>query len=280
MKLATICLPGRTAAVRIDADAAVEIGGASVDEFLATPQVQRAGFVEVASRGSGKRHDLAGLSYAPLTLNPSKIICVGVNYRPHIAEMGREVPSHPTLFTKFTEALVGHRQPLIKPAESSLFDFEGELGVVVGKRVRRARGIEGTQAIAGFTVCMDGSVRDWQNHTNQWIAGKAWEGSTPVGPVLIDADSFDRHARLRTYLDGEVMQEGFVDDVVFGPEEIIEYVSTFVTLNPGDLILTGTPGGVGHARKPPVYLREGNVLAVEIDGIGTLENTVSSEQAR
>ena len=272
MKLATIRRDSRennTVAVRIDGDSATDLGFPSVDALL------KAGALDAARTLEGPQFPTEHLDFAPVVTNPGKIICVGVNYRPHIKEMGREIASHPTLFMKFSEALVGSGDPLIKPFESEMFDFEGELGVVIGQKVRRAKGPAATAAIAGFTICMDGSVRDWQNHTGQWVAGKAWEGSTPVGPVLVDRDSFERHARLTTRLDGEVMQNGFVDDVVFGPEAIIEYVSTFVTLNPGDLILTGTPGGVGHARKPPVYLQSGQTLEIEIDGIGVLSNVVT-----
>jgi acylpyruvate hydrolase len=274
VRLATLRRDGGTVAVRIEASDAVEIPGfEDVGALLADPE-----WADVAARASGRTlplADIPGDGWAPVVPQPRKIVCVGVNYRAHIAEMGREVPEFPTLFTKYPEALVGAGDPIVVPQyAAAAIDWEGELAVVIGSRVRRTDEAEAAAAIAGYTVLNDVSLRDWQNRTLQWLPGKSFESTTPVGPVLGTADEFAPNARIRTEVDGVLMQEGRVDDLVFGPAAIVSYISQIFPLDPGDLVSTGTPGGVGHARTPPRYLVDGAVVTTSIDGIGTLRNTV------
>jgi 2-keto-4-pentenoate hydratase/2-oxohepta-3-ene-1,7-dioic acid hydratase in catechol pathway len=219
------------------------------------------------------------LVFLPLVPNPDKILCVGVNYRPHVEEMGREVPSRPVVFVRFAGSMVGHEQPLIRPRASEQYDFEGELAVVIGRRARHVSRNDAAEYIAGYTCLMDGSVRDWQRHTAQFTPGKNFQQSGALGPVLTTRDEVPDPAQLRleTRVNGELMQEGCVGDLIFDIPSLIEYCSTFAELLPGDVIATGTPGGVGAARKPPVWLRDGDRVEVDIDGIGCLANPVRDE---
>jgi acylpyruvate hydrolase len=196
--------------------------------------------------------------------------------------MGHEFPDHPTVFAKFPISLVGARDDVWLPRESDAVDWEAELGVVIGRTVRRASAHEARDAIAGYTVVNDVSMRDWQYRTQQWLQGKTWERSTPVGPWLVTPDEIDHAADLRVTcaVDGEVMQDGRTSDLLFDPVETAQYLSTICTLEPGDLISTGTPAGVGHGRKPPVYLRPGQVMATAIEGIGELVNRCVADPGR
>jgi len=228
---------------------------------------------------SGKTHDKQTVRYLPLIPNPDKIICVGVNYRPHIMEMGREVPDYPVVFVRFPGSQTGHRQPVIRPQASTHFDFEGELAIVIGKPARHVPREEAFDHIAGYCCFMDGSVRDWQKHTMQFTAGKNFEHSGSMGPWLVTRDEIPAPAvlNLTTRINGKIMQEGSVADLVFDIPALIEYCSTFTELLPGDIIATGTPGGVGAARKPPQWLKEGDLVEVDIPGVGLLANPVKDE---
>ncbi len=274
MRLATLRRDGATVAVRMDADGAVEIPGfADVGTLLADPD-----WAAVAARAAGRHLPLADIpsdGWAPVVPNPRKIVCIGVNYRAHIREMGREEPDYPTMFTKYPEALIGAGDPIVVPGYAAdAIDWEAELALVIGSRVRRATEGEAAAAIAGYTVLNDVSLRDWQNRTLQWLPGKSFESTTPVGPVLVTPDELPASARVTTEVDGELMQDGRIDDLVFGPAAIVAYISQIFPLDPGDLVATGTPGGVGHARKPPRYLVGGSEVVTSIEGIGALRNTV------
>ena len=215
--------------------------------------------------------------FATLVANPSKVVCVGLNYKTHIEEMGRPLPDYPTLFPKFPDTLLGATDPIVRPDETTEFDWEAELVVVIGTPVRRARGAEAEAAIAGFTVMNDVTCRDWQFRTREWTQGKNWDSTTPVGPYLVTPDEVGgvRPAlAISTTVDGETMQSDTTGDLVFDPVALVEYVSTMIRLNPGDLIASGTPGGVGHARKPPVYLTAGQRVVCTIEGIGSVANEV------
>lgn len=271
MRLATIRTAAGTRAVRVDDDAAVETGHADVGELLADPR-----WLSSAEHADGDRHDLDALDHAPLLPAPDKIICVGLNYLDHIAETGRPRPEHPTLFPKFARSLIGAHDDIELPRadESSSVDWEAELGVVIGTAVRRADTVGAAAAIAGYTVVNDVSVRDFQNHSSQFMPGKAWERSTPVGPHLVTATPGEpAHFAISCEVDGTVMQESNTSELCFDPIDLIRYISTFITLVPGDLIVTGTPGGVGVARDPQVFLRPGQTVVTRIDGIGELRNT-------
>ena len=207
-----------------------------------------------------------------------KILCVGVNYRPHIEEMGREIPDFPVVFTRFESSLVGPDEPVIRPQASEQLDFEGELAIIIGKPARHVARADALDYVAGYCCFLDGSVRDWQRHTGQFTAGKNFDRSGAIGPMVPAADIPDPAAlELTTRVNGEIMQQGRIADLVFDIPVLIEYCSTFTELQPGDVIATGTPGGVGAARKPPVWLRDGDLVEVEISGIGVLRNPVRDE---
>jgi acylpyruvate hydrolase len=227
---------------------------------------------DLASPATGTRN--AGeFTYAPV-VRPSKIICVGLNYAAHIAETGREAPTHPTLFAKYNDSLCGAFDEIELPPEAERVDWEGELTLVIGRGGRRIPAAAALECIAGYTVANDTSMRDWQRRTLQFLQGKTWDHATPVGPVMATPDEVDHGAdlRLTTTLDGQVMQDARTSDLVFGPAHLVSYISTFTRLNPGDLVLTGTPGGVGDARDPRISVRSGQTVSVTIEGIGTLAN--------
>jgi acylpyruvate hydrolase len=202
-----------------------------------------------------------------------------MNYKSHIQELGREFPDHPTLFAKFASTLLGPHDELVLPRKVAQPDWEVELALVIARPLRDAGLDEARDAIAGYTVANDVSMRDWQRRTLQWLQGKAWDRTTPVGPVLVTPDELD-HARaleLSCSVDGELMQRGNTSDLLFAPAEVVSYASRFLRLEPGDLISTGTPGGVGEARKPQVFLAPGNRMLSSIEGIGELRNLCVAE---
>lgn len=278
MRLATLRrADGSTFAARLDGDTAIDLGLPDVSALLARPDWRSR-----AADGDGPPLELAASDFAPVVPSPGKIWCVGLNYRPHILEMGRELPEHPTLFAKFADALIGAHDDVLLPPESTRVDWEGELAVVVGAEVRRASAEQAAAAIAGFTVFNDVTMRDWQYRSPMWLQGKTFEGTSPLGPVLVTPDDLPGGVRpvleLSVGVDGDVMQKGTTGDLLFDPCSLVRYVSTIVRLRPGDVIATGTPGGVGHARDPQVYLRDGNRLVTRIEGIGELVNKVRKEQ--
>lgn len=277
MRLGTLRTSGGTIAVRIDEGTAVEIGGfADVGALLISE-----GWQDAARAASGTAHELDALAltdWAPVVPHPGKIVCVGLNYANHIREMGRELPTYPTLFAKYPEALIGPYDTIVLPHEAAdAVDWEGELAIVIGTTARRTPAGEAGAAIAGFTVINDVTMRDFQYRTPEWFQGKTFQDTTPFGPHLVTPDEFSPGPELRTEVDGELVQHTPTDDLVFGPEALIAYISTIFTLNPGDVIASGTPGGVGHARKPPRYLTDDSVLTTTIDGIGALVNPVRKE---
>lgn len=217
--------------------------------------------------------------FVPVIPNPDKILCVGVNYRPHIEEMGRQVPDHPVVFVRFPGSLAGHNEPILRPRASEQFDFEGELAVVIGKRARHVKRDHALDYVAGYCCFMDGSIRDWQRHTPQFTPGKNFHHSGAMGPCMVTADEIPDPSvlQLTTFVNGEVMQRGQVADLVFDIPALIEYCSTFSELLPGDIIATGTPGGVGAARTPPVWLQAGDTVEIEIPGVGRLRSPVLDE---
>jgi acylpyruvate hydrolase len=276
MRLATIRTPAGLRAVRVDADAAVETGHPDVGALLGERDWR-----DLAAAASGPRHDPESLDYAPVIPAPGKVFCVGLNYRHHILEMGRELPQYPTLFTKFADSLIGAGDDILLPPETVAPDWEAELAVVIGTAVRRADEQEATAAIAGFAVLNDVTMRDWQYRTTEWTQGKTFEATTPFGPVLVTPDELPGGVRpalsLSAAVDGESVQKADTSDLLFDPVALVRYISTIITLRPGDVIATGTPGGVGHARKPPRYLTDGALLSTEIGGIGRLHNRVRAE---
>jgi len=268
MKLATVRTQDGTAAVRVEGNNGVVISGVpDVGALLARPDWRT--LAETADGAELPLNDLA-----TVIPQPGKVVCVGLNYRAHILEMGRPLPEYPTLFAKFTDTLIGPTDDIEIPSDAGdNVDWECELVVVVGATLRGADETEAAAGIAGYTIMNDVSMRDWQFRTREWLQGKNFGNTTPVGPVMVTTDEWRPGPTIRTVVDGEVLQEASTGDLVFSPANLVSYISEMITLRPGDIIATGTPGGVGHARKPPRYLSPGARVQVSIDGIGALENT-------
>ena len=272
MKLATIRDGGSTRAVRIDGDEAIDLGVADVRAVL-----ERDGWQDWAASVDGSPRPVEGLDYAPLVPRPDKTLCVGLNYRSHILETGNELPTHPTLFSKFSSALVGANDDVILPAESQKVDWEAELTVVIGKRGRRIPVEQAGDHIAGYTIMNDVSVRDFQMRTSQWLQGKTWERSTPLGPWLVTSDESPGPSReIVCEIDGEQTQKADTADLVFDPFALVAYASIVHTLEPGDVIATGTPGGVGMASGR--FLDDGTVMVTRIAGLGECRNVCRRER--
>jgi acylpyruvate hydrolase len=276
MRFATIRTPDGTTAARLDGDVLVPLAAADVGALLAD-----GGGPAAAERAGAAPVPASEARFATLIPQPSKVLCVGLNYRSHILETGRDLPEYPTLFAKFAQTLLGAHDDLVLPSVSDRVDWEVELGVVIGRPIYRATRDEAAAAIAGYTVTNDVSMRDWQRRTLQWLQGKMFERSTPAGPYLVTGDEVGDAADLevRCEVDGTVMQQSRTSDLLFGPAEIAAYASQAITLLPGDLLLTGTPGGVGDARKPPVYLQPGQTLRTVIEGLGECVNRCVPDQA-
>jgi acylpyruvate hydrolase len=263
VRLATIRTGSGTSAVRIDGEIAVECGATDVGALLATDDWRAR-----SKAASGAEFPVDGLDYAPVIPRPGKIICVGLNYRSHIIEMRRELPTYPTLFAKYPEALIGPYDTLTLPAESDEIDWEAELAVVIGRRTRRVDAAGAVEAIAGYTIINDVTLRDWQFRTREWLQGKTFEATAPFGPHLVTPDALAPDAKISCLVDDEVVQESTIADLLFGAGDLVSYISTILTLNPGDVIATGTTGGVGHVRTPQRYLQDGQTLVTRIAGIG------------
>ena len=269
MKLLTIREPhGRTRAARLDGDELTLLDAPDVGALLA------AGGLEGARTATGESRPLAGADLAPLVLRPPKVVCVGLNYRSHISETGLPMPAAPNYFAKFARSLIGAHDPIVLPTNSTAVDWEGELGLVIGHEVRNATPAAALAAIAGFTIVNDISMRDLQFRTDQWLAGKAGERSTPVGPMLVTTDEVGDGSGLElvTRVGGEIRQQADTSDLVFSPVDIVVDLSRIIGLEPGDVIATGTPGGVGMAMNPPRFLVPGDEVRVSITGLGELVN--------
>jgi 2-keto-4-pentenoate hydratase/2-oxohepta-3-ene-1,7-dioic acid hydratase in catechol pathway len=214
----------------------------------------------------------------PVIPNPGKVFCVGLNYKTHVAEMKRPDSDYPAIFTRFADSLNAHGAPLPHPKGSQRFDFEGELAVVIGQGGRNISQADAWKHIAGYACFNDGTARDWQRHTHQWTPGKNFPLTGPLGPYMATPDEVPdvNQLTLQTRLNGQVMQQASLADLIYTLPVIIEYLSGFTLLSPGDVIATGTPGGVGDKREPPLYMKAGDVIEVEITGLGTLRNTVSA----
>jgi acylpyruvate hydrolase len=275
MRFATIRTGAGTTAARLNGDTLTPLDAPDVGALLGAD----GGPDAVRAAGAGPVLAVEA-DFAPVVTNPSKVICVGLNYRTHIEETGRELPQYPTLFAKFADTLMGPNDDLAIPAVSDRVDWEAELGVIIGRPVYRADTAEAAGAIAGYTVCNDVSMRDFQRRTLQWLAGKMFQNTTPAGPYLVTPDEVDdaRDLEIGCEVDGEVMQLARTSDLLFKPADIVAYVSQAIKLRPGDLLLTGTTGGVGDARKPPVYLRPGQMVRTWIEGIGECVNHCVAEK--
>jgi acylpyruvate hydrolase len=268
MKLATLRHEGTTAAVRVDGTTATVIAGfGDLSALLTAPD-----WMSIAERASGKTVSLDGADYAPVVPHPGKIICVGLNYATHIKEMGRELPKYPTLFAKFAAALTGPYDDVVVPAYAAAeLDWEAELAFIIGKPAYQVPEAKADDYIAGYSVINDYTMRDYQFRTLQWDQGKNFEKTSGFGPFLVT--DYTLGTKIETRLEGDVMQSATTDDLVFTPAKLVEYISHILTLQPGDVVITGTTGGVGHARKPARHIQSGETVEVSIEGLGSVRNT-------
>ena len=233
--------------------------------------------------GRGKRADrleLASLKFLPVIVNPTKILCVGLNYDDHRRETGRPESKYPTIFTRYADSLIAHGADIVRPHVSTSLDFEGELAVVIGRGGRYIPAKDAMRHVAGYTCHNDATLRDWQRHTTQFTPGKTFPGTGPLGPYLVTADELldlDKQT-LVTRLNDVIVQSASIGDMIFSIPVLIEYLSAFTPLSPGDIIATGTPGGVGFKREPPLFMKPGDRVEVEISGVGRLVNGVVDER--
>lgn len=260
-----------------------------VDVGSATGHERYAQLANVLEDGDAALDALAGVSdvagveidesdLAPAVPAPRRVLCLGLNYREHALEGGRDVPEWPEAFVRGADSVAPPYGELVKPALSERFDYEGELGVVIGKGGRYIPAADALAAVAGFVVLNDGSAREWQRAATQWTAGKNFDGTMPIGPELVTTDEVDiSDLAIETRLNGNVMQSARTSQMIIDVPSTIEFFSSFTTLRPGDVIATGTPGGVGFARTPPVWLTPGDVVEVSIETIGTIRNRVVTE---
>jgi acylpyruvate hydrolase len=278
MRLATLRTSTGSETVRIDGAFAVLIPGTpDVGALLRDPAWHERA---AAADGPGRLVDeIPAALWAPVVPAPEKIVCVGLNYRSHILEMGRELPEYPTLFAKYPDALIGPYDELELPATAAdAVDWEAELAVVIGADVRHADEDVAARAIAGYSVLNDVTMRNFQYRSPEWFQGKTFAQTAPFGPVLVTVDEFSLGGMLCGSVDGELVQQAPTDDLVFSPAALVSYISQIFPLRPGDVIATGTPGGVGHARTPKRYLEPGQVLTTSVDGIGHTRNRVVSSR--
>ena len=275
MRFASCSVGDRRFAGLVDGDVVrplrdiAELGTGTPAELLADPPL------------SDERLPLADVELRPVVPRPGKVVCMGLNYAEHVDEGAYDVPEYPVLFSKFAETLVAAGEPIVVPPESSAVDYEAELAFVIGRHVRRVSGAAALDAVGGYTIANDVSMRDYQYRTHQWLPGKNWAASTPLGPFLVTPDEVgDPHGLdISLELNGKRMQAGNTRQFIFDIPAIVAAISEFVPLAPGDVVLTGTPSGVGYRRDPKVLLRDGDRVAVEIERVGRLENPVVAEPA-
>jgi 2-keto-4-pentenoate hydratase/2-oxohepta-3-ene-1,7-dioic acid hydratase in catechol pathway len=279
MRIASFLLPDGTPSYgRVDGTRIIDVGDALRDEYPNLAALLAAGAVDRLAR-DGQGVDLADVTFLPTIPAPEKIICIGLNYMGHIQETGRDKPAFPSIFTRYPGSLVGHGQPIVRPTVSDKFDYEGELAAVIGTAGRAISEADALDHVAGYTCFNDGSIRDYQRHTTQFWGGKNFDRTGSMGPWLVTPDELGDPTgpHMETRLNGAVMQSTSVGDLAFSIQQLIAYVSSITELKPGDVIATGTPSGVGLFRDPPVFMKPGDTVEVEIEGIGTLSNPVIDE---
>ncbi|EJM05717.1 2-keto-4-pentenoate hydratase/2-oxohepta-3-ene-1,7-dioic acid hydratase [Pseudomonas sp. GM102] len=282
MKLASFIVQGRSTYGVVDGDQVVDLEslkhtfGTDLKQAIANNRLADLTSVVLASL---PRIPLAEVTFLPVIPNPGKVLCIGINYATHVRETGREMPTYPMIFTRFADSQTAHLQPIIRPEASHKLDFEGELAVVIGKPARHVKQADALDYVAGYACYNDGSVRDWQKHTIQFIPGKNFPNTGGFGPCLVTSDEIGdpQDLQLTTRLNGEVMQHTSTSDMIFDVRKLIEYCSTFTELAPGDVIVSGTTGGVGAFREPPVWMKPGDEVEIEISRIGILRNSIVDE---
>jgi 2-keto-4-pentenoate hydratase/2-oxohepta-3-ene-1,7-dioic acid hydratase in catechol pathway len=285
MKLLSFIAEGRPGYGAVKDNGVVDLGARLGREGCATLRqlLEANRLTDAAKLVASARPDFAldTIAFAHVIPDPGKIICVGLNYRDHVAETGRTVTENPALFARFACSQVGHLQAMVKPKVSDDFDYEGELALVIGKAGRHIPAGRALDYVVGYACYNEGSVRDWQRHTSQFLSGKTFADSGSFGPWLVTTDEIPDPSKLtlQTRLNGTIVQNTTTDLLITRVPELIAYISTICPLAPGDVIVTGTPGGVGAKRTPPLWMRPGDTVEVEISGIGILRNKVVAESA-
>lgn len=283
MRFVSFSHAGRQGFGRLSSEAVTDLTGVLAPEVVTLKQAIAKDLLDPAGSAKGISPDLnlRDLTLLPVIPDPGKILCVGLNYDDHRQETNRPNSKYPTIFTRFAESQVGHDQPMLKPSCSDRLDYEAELAVIIGKEGRAIAEDQAMSFVAGLACYNDGSVRDWQRHTSQFTPGKNFRATGGFGPALVTLDEVGdyRELPIRLLLNGNVMQDAQLSDLIFPIEKLISYISTFTSLSPGDVIVTGTPGGVGDRRNPPVYLSEGDVVEVDLGAVGRLRNPVQQDPA-
>jgi 2-keto-4-pentenoate hydratase/2-oxohepta-3-ene-1,7-dioic acid hydratase in catechol pathway len=281
MKFASFAINNAVSWGSVEGDAIADLGALLSERFadLKSAIAANALAEAAASAAKAKRYSLSDITWLPVIPNPDKILCIGLNYEMHRKETGRAEVENPTVFGRFANSQTGHLTDIIRPRVSTDLDFEGELAVVIGKAGRHIRRLDAWAHIAGYACYNEGSVRDFQRHTHQYTPGKNFPSTGAFGPWLVTADEIGDPGllRLQTRLNGEVVQDATINQMIFDIPRQIEYCSTFTRLEPGDVIATGTPGGVGSRRNPPLWMKPGDIVEVEIDRIGLLRNGIADE---
>jgi 2-keto-4-pentenoate hydratase/2-oxohepta-3-ene-1,7-dioic acid hydratase in catechol pathway len=280
MKLASYIADGKASFGVVAGDGVIDVPPLTSGKIPSLREALAANALDDIGRltaGRAPDRALSGLVYLPVVPDPQRIVCVGINYRSHAAETGRDISPAPSVFLRLADTLLGHGQALVRPRVSDQFDFEGELAVVIGRPGRHVSEADALDHVAGYACFVDGSVRDYQKFSV--TSGKNFPATGPLGPVMVTADEIGDPTRLTlvTRLNGHEMQRSGTDLLIYSIPQIIKFMSDFTSLAPGDIIATGTPAGVGHRRTPPVWMKPGDVLEVEISGIGTLRNPVIAE---
>ena len=281
MKLASYIADGKSAFGIVTGDSIIAMSGRlglGVETLRQALDAGALNKVREQAKTSKPDSKLSEIRFLPVIPDPQKILCAGINYRSHAAEVNRELPKQPSMFIRFVDTLVGHDGEMIRPRRSEHFDFEGEFAVVIGKGGRDIPAERALDHVAGYTCFVDGSVRDYQKFSV--TSGKNWPGTGPLGPWIVTTDEIPDPAKLTltTRLNGQQVQQSGIDQMIYPVQQIISFCSDFTELHPGDVIATGTPEGVGHGRKPPLWMKPGDVLEVEISGIGTLRTHIVQEQ--
>jgi 2-keto-4-pentenoate hydratase/2-oxohepta-3-ene-1,7-dioic acid hydratase in catechol pathway len=281
MKFATFKANGTTTWGLIDGDEAIDLGTTLRDRYPDLKSVIASNALHEAAEqvGGSKRYPLSGVEWLPVIPNPDKILCVGLNYEMHRKETGRAEVDNPTIFARFANSQTGHLANIVRPRVSHELDFEGELAIIIGKAGRYISRADAWSHIAGYACYNDGSVRDFQRHTHQFTPGKNFPDTGAFGPWMMTPDELGELGplRIQTRVNGQVVQDATFEQMIFDIPRIIEYCSSFTRLEPGDVIATGTPGGVGAKRTPPLWLKPGDTVEVEIDRLGTLRNGIADE---
>jgi 2-keto-4-pentenoate hydratase/2-oxohepta-3-ene-1,7-dioic acid hydratase in catechol pathway len=280
VKLATVAIDGRTTWGVVEGEVFLDVGAALKPHYADLKAALVSGLAGVLdARSAATVVPLSKVVWLPVIPNPDKILCVGLNYETHRKETGRAEVEYPTIFSRYSNSQTGHMQPIVRPRVSTDLDFEGELAVIIGKAGRYISRAEAMSHVAGYSCYNDGSIRDFQRHTHQFTPGKNFPDTGAFGPWMMTPDELGElgELKLQTRLNGRVVQEALIKQMIFDIPRQIEYCSTFTRLEPGDVIVSGTPGGVGSRREPPLWMKPGDVVEVEIERLAVLRNPIADE---